>query len=56
MALHVAGYFATVIYLLVAVPRKNTATHVFTDTTNYSGWDSSGVSSTLRKTFKPLDF
>lgn len=44
MALHVVGYVATATYLLVKVPKKNTAAYVFTDTTNLSGWDSSGVS------------
>ncbi|CAK7229450.1 hypothetical protein SEUCBS140593_007250 [Sporothrix eucalyptigena] len=43
MLLHVVGYFATVIYLLVHVHEKNTAKYVFTDTTNLSGWDNAGA-------------
>jgi amino acid transporter len=45
MASHVIGYIATIVYLLVKVNPKNTAKFVFTDNTNYSGWDNSGVSS-----------
>ncbi|KAH7001021.1 amino acid/polyamine transporter I [Ilyonectria destructans] len=44
MFAHVVGYFATSIYLLVHVKEKNTASYVFTDFTNISGWDSSAVS------------
>lgn len=43
MLLHVVGFFATSIYLLVVVNPKNTAEFVFTDTTNLSGWESNGV-------------
>lgn len=43
MFLHIAGFFATVIYLLVKVHPKNTAKFVFTDQTNLTGWDSSAV-------------
>lgn len=56
MVLHLAGYLSTIIYLLVNVPEKNTASYVFTDATNLSGWDSSGVSTTLEsfhQLFKP---
>lgn len=43
MFAHVFGYFATSIYLLVHVENKNSASYVFTDFTNLSGWDNSGV-------------
>lgn len=41
--LHVGGYIATIIYLLVRVNPKNTAEFVFTDTTNLTGWENPGV-------------
>lgn len=44
MFVHIVGYFATVIYLLVRVNPKNTAKYVFTDSTSLSGWESPGVS------------
>ncbi|KAJ6186507.1 Amino acid/polyamine transporter I [Penicillium mononematosum] len=37
---HIIGYFLTIIYLLVSVKEKQTAKWVFTDQTNYSGWNS----------------
>lgn len=43
IVLHVAGFIVTIIYLLVKVYPKNTAEFVFTDTTNYTGWESGGV-------------
>lgn len=43
MFAHIFGYLATPIYLLVNVKEKNTATYVFTDFTNLSGWESPGV-------------
>jgi hypothetical protein len=49
MALHLVGYFATAIYLLVHVREKNSATYVFTDDTNLSGWDNAGVSAQPEK-------
>lgn len=42
--LHIGGYLTTMIYLLVAVRPKNSATYVFTDLANLSGWKSDGVS------------
>ncbi|VUC31147.1 unnamed protein product [Clonostachys rosea] len=44
MFAHIVGYLATPIYLLVNVEKKNTATYVFTDFTNLSGWESPGIS------------
>lgn len=44
IVLHVAGYFTIIIYLLVKVHPKNTASYVFADLTNLSGWKSDGVS------------
>lgn len=44
IALHIAGYIATIVYLLVKVHPKNTASFVFSDLTNLSGWKSDGVS------------
>lgn len=44
MFVHIVGYFATAIYLLVRVNPKNTAEYVFTDSTSLSGWESPGVS------------
>ncbi|CAI6033548.1 unnamed protein product [Clonostachys chloroleuca] len=44
MFAHIFGYLATPIYLLVNVKEKNTATYVFTDFTNLSGWESPGIS------------
>lgn len=43
MFTHVFGYLATAIYLLVHTDPKNSARYVFTDFTNLSGWESSGV-------------
>ncbi|KAJ5382632.1 amino acid/polyamine transporter I [Penicillium concentricum] len=40
---HVFGYLATAIYLLVHTHPKNSAEYVFTDATNLSGWENSGV-------------
>ncbi|CAI0642745.1 unnamed protein product [Colletotrichum noveboracense] len=44
MFVHIVGFFATVIYLLVRVNPKNTASYVFTDSTSLSGWESPGIS------------
>ncbi|KAJ4510873.1 hypothetical protein HRR78_005350 [Exophiala dermatitidis] len=43
IALHISGYIATIVYLLVKVHPKNTADFVFADFTNLSGWKSDGV-------------
>ncbi|KAM5367412.1 hypothetical protein ACJZ2D_010057 [Fusarium nematophilum] len=43
MFVHVFGYFATAIYLLVHAEPKNSAEYVFTDFTNLSGWESPGI-------------
>ncbi|KAL2698461.1 hypothetical protein AAEP93_009849 [Penicillium crustosum] len=42
--LHISGYVTIIVYLLVKVHPKNTATYVFADLTNLSGWKSDGVS------------
>ncbi|KAJ4129004.1 hypothetical protein NW768_007533 [Fusarium equiseti] len=41
--IHAAGFFAVVIVLLVMAP-KNSASFVFKEVTNYSGWSDDGVS------------
>ena len=43
IVLHIAGYFTIIVYLLVKVNPKNTASYVFTDLTNLSGWSSDGI-------------
>ena len=41
--IHAAGFVAVIIVLLVMAP-KNTASFVFTEVTNNSGWSSDGIS------------
>ncbi|KAJ5661147.1 Amino acid/polyamine transporter I [Penicillium longicatenatum] len=43
IVLHIAGYIATIVYLLASVYPKNSASFVFGDLTNLSGWKSDGV-------------
>lgn len=43
IAFHLIGYILSLIYLLVVVEKKHTAEWVFTDETNYTGWNN-GVS------------
>ena len=43
VTIHIVGYLTTIIWLLAHVQPKNTATFVFTDLTNLSGWSSNGV-------------
>ncbi|KAK4866455.1 hypothetical protein LT330_008387 [Penicillium expansum] len=39
IAFHLIGYILSLIYLLVVVEKKHTAEWVFTDETNYTGWN-----------------
>lgn len=43
IVLHIGGYFTIIVYLLVKVNPKNSASYVFSDLTNLSGWKSDGV-------------
>lgn len=44
IVLHMAGYITIIVYLLAKVENKNSASYVFGDLTNLSGWKSDGVS------------
>lgn len=43
MALHVGLFFLLLISIVVASPEKNSATFVFTQYVNVTGWESKGV-------------
>jgi amino acid transporter len=43
ITLHISGYVTIIVYLLVKVHPKNSASYVFADLTNLSGWKSDGV-------------
>ncbi len=43
MVLHVAGYFTTIILLPATTEVKHTATYVFTNFSNNSGWEYDGI-------------
>ncbi|KAB5580372.1 amino acid/polyamine transporter I [Coniochaeta sp. 2T2.1] len=43
ITLHVGGYITIIVYLLVKVHPKNSASYVFANLTNASGWQSDGI-------------